>query len=118
MKYSYRLIYHRAFRYLSPGRLTLSVQRSGVQVSLFYLPGHLFPFSYISETSYRGLRYKEAVSNLAGFPVNLIFVIFAWLGKLLPRRRYGQDRMLYVTILGTHLDYWPQVFLGYLVGNL
>ncbi len=79
----------------------------------------IFPLSYIFGdilTEVYGYRWARRVIWL-GFACNLIFVIFAYLGQLLPAASFWTDQQAYDSILG----YAPRLLLasvcGYLVGE-
>ena len=96
----------------------------GVKVAslgLFILPAAvvLFPLSYIFGdilTEVYGYRWARKVIWL-GFLCNLIFVIFAWVGQVLPPAPFWEWQEAYENILG----YTPRLlvasFCGYLVGE-
>jgi uncharacterized integral membrane protein (TIGR00697 family) len=79
----------------------------------------VFPLSYIFGdilTEVYGYRLARRVIWL-GFICNLIFVLFAWLGQLLPPAPFWGEQEAYKAILG----YTPRLlfasFFGYLVGE-
>jgi uncharacterized integral membrane protein (TIGR00697 family) len=79
----------------------------------------VFPLSYIFGdilTEVYGYRWARRIIWL-GFACNLIFVIFAWLGGLLPAAPFWGGQSSYQTILG----YTPRLLLasfsGYLLGE-
>ena len=79
----------------------------------------IFPLSYIFGdilTEVYGYRLTRRVIWL-GFLCNLIFVVFVWLGQLLPPAPFWEGQSAYETILG----YVPRLlvasFCGYLVGE-
>ena len=79
----------------------------------------IFPLSYIFGdilTEVYGYRWARRVIWL-GFLCNLIFVIFAWVGQLLPPAPFWGGQEAYESILG----YTPRLlvasFGGYLVGE-
>jgi uncharacterized integral membrane protein (TIGR00697 family) len=79
----------------------------------------VFPLSYIFGdvlTEVYGYRWARRVIWL-GFICNLIFVLFAWLGQLLPPAPFWGGQEAYKSILG----YTPRLllasFFGYLVGE-
>ncbi|MDD4923724.1 MAG: queuosine precursor transporter [Dehalococcoidales bacterium] len=79
----------------------------------------IFPLSYIFGdilTEVYGYRWARRVIWL-GFACNLIFVVFAYLGQLLPAASFWNDQQAYESILG----YAPRLLLasvcGYLVGE-
>ena len=79
----------------------------------------LFPFSYIfGDILTEVYGYKEARKVIwLGFLCNLIFVIFAWLGQLLPPAPLWTGQNAYITILGYTPRLLAASFLGYLVGE-
>jgi uncharacterized integral membrane protein (TIGR00697 family) len=79
----------------------------------------LFPLSYIIGdilTEVYGYRWARRVIWL-GFACNLLFVLVAWIGQLLPPAPYWEWQGAYESILG----YTPRLliasFSGYLVGE-
>ena len=79
----------------------------------------IFPLSYIFGdilTEVYGYRWARKIIWL-GFLCNLIFVIFAWVGQLLPPASFWEGQEAYESILG----YTPRLlvasFGGYLVGE-
>ena len=87
----------------------------------FILPAAvaLFPLSYIFGdilTEVYGYRWARKVIWLAFF-CNLIFVIFVWVGQVLPPAPYWEWQEAYESILG----YTPRLliasFCGYFVGE-
>lgn len=79
----------------------------------------VFPISYIVGdilTEVYGYQRARLVIWL-GFFCNLIFVVFAWVGKILPAAPFWPGQTAYETILG----YTPRLFIasfaGYLVGE-
>ena len=90
-------------------------------VGSIFLPAAVvvFPFSYIFGdilTEVYGYQQARKVIWL-GFLCNLIFVIFAWLGQLLPPAPLWTGQNAYVTILGYTPRLLAASFLGYLVGE-
>ena len=92
-----------------------------VSIGSFILPAAIFvfPLSYIFGdvlTEVYGFRQARRVIWL-GFLCNLIFVIFAWVGQLLPAAPFWEGQAAYESILG----YTPRLlgasFLGYLAGE-
>jgi uncharacterized integral membrane protein (TIGR00697 family) len=92
-----------------------------VSLGSFLLPAavFVFPLSYIFGdvlTEVYGYDLTRRVIWL-GFGCNLIFVLFAWLGQLLPPAAFWEGQAAYEAILG----YAPRIlvasFLGYLVGE-
>ena len=87
----------------------------------FILPAAviIFPLSYIFGdilTEVYGYRWARKVIWL-GFFCNLIFVIFAWVGQILPPAPFWEGQEAYESILG----YTPRIlaasFCGYLIGE-
>ncbi|MFC1976769.1 queuosine precursor transporter [Chloroflexota bacterium] len=87
----------------------------------FILPAAIiiFPLSYIFGdilTEVYGYRWARKVIWL-GFICNLIFVIFAWIGGILPPASFWEGQEAYESILG----YTPRLlvasFFGYLAGE-
>jgi uncharacterized integral membrane protein (TIGR00697 family) len=79
----------------------------------------IFPLSYIFGdilTEVYGYRWARRVIWL-GFGCNLIFVVFSYLGQLMPAASFWSDQQAYESILG----YAPRLLLasvcGYLVGE-
>jgi len=79
----------------------------------------IFPISYIFGdilTEVYGYRWARRVIWL-GFACNLLFVIFAWVGQILPPAPFWGGQGAYESILG----YTPRLlvasFAGYLVGE-
>jgi len=92
-----------------------------ISLGLFILPAAvaIFPLSYIFGdilTEVYGYRQARRVIWL-GFFCNLVFVIFAWVGQILPPAPLWDGQEAYVRILG----YTPRLliasFCGYLVGE-
>ena len=92
-----------------------------INLGLFILPAAvaIFPLSYIFGdilTEVYGYRQARRVIWL-GFFCNLIFVIFAWVGQILPPDPFWDGQEAYVRILG----YAPRLliasFCGYLAGE-
>ena len=120
MKYSYRFVIITVF--FVTCLLTANIIASKlVDFGPFTLPAAviIFPFSYIFGdilTEVYGYRQARRVIWL-GFLCNLIFVIFAWLGQILPPASFWTNQEAYEAILG----YTPRLllasFLGYLAGE-
>ncbi len=79
----------------------------------------VFPLSYIFGdilTEVYGYAQARRIIWL-GFGCNLIFVLFAWIGQILPPAAFWEGQAAYETILG----YVPRIllasFAGYLVGE-
>jgi len=92
-----------------------------ISLGPFILPAAIiiFPLSYIFGdilTEVYGYRWARRVIWL-GFFCNLIFVIFAWVGQILPPAPFWEGQKAYESILG----YVPRLliasFCGYLVGE-
>jgi len=92
-----------------------------ISLGPFILPAAIiiFPLSYIFGdilTEVYGYRWARKVIWL-GFFCNLIFVIFAWVGQVLPPAPLWEGQEAYATILG----YTPRLliasFCGYFVGE-
>jgi len=79
----------------------------------------IFPLSYIFGdvlTEVYGYRWARRVIWL-GFACNLIFVIFVWVGQLLPAAPFWQQQEAYESILGYTPRLLAASFCGYLVGE-
>jgi len=79
----------------------------------------VFPLSYIFGdilTEVYGYRLARRVIWL-GFLCNLIFVLFAWLGQLLPPAPFWEGQEAYKSILGYAPRLLAASFFGYLVGE-
>jgi len=79
----------------------------------------IFPVSYIFGdilTEVYGYRWARRIIWL-GFICNLIFVVFAWIGQILPSAPFWEGQEAYKSILG----YTPRLllasFCGYLAGE-
>ncbi len=92
-----------------------------ISIGFMILPAAIFvfPLSYIFGdvlTEVYGYRWTRRVIWL-GFICNLIFVIFAWVGQILPPASFWEGQAAYERILG----YTPRLlvasFFGYLVGE-
>ena len=92
-----------------------------ISIGSFILPAAIiiFPLSYIFGdilTEVYGYRQARRVIWL-GFICNLIFVLFAWVGQVLPPAPFWKWQEAYESILG----YTPRLliasFCGYLVGE-
>ena len=92
-----------------------------VSLGPVFLPAavFVFPFSYIFGdilTEVYGYRWARKVIWL-GFLCNLIFVVFAWVGQVLPPAPFWGGQSAYAQILG----YTPRLlgasFLAYLAGE-
>jgi len=92
-----------------------------ISLGPFILPAaiFIFPLSYIFGdilTEVYGYRQARKVIWL-GFACNLIFVVFAWIGQILPPAPFWAGQEAYESILG----YTPRLvaasFLGYLAGE-
>lgn len=92
-----------------------------ISIGSLILPAAIivFPLSYIFGdilTEVYGYRQARRVIWL-GFFCNLIFVIFAWAGQLLPPAPFWQGQVAYEQILGYTPRLLAASFLGYLVGE-
>lgn len=92
-----------------------------VSLGFFILPAAvaIFPLSYIFGdilTEVYGYRWARKVIWL-GFFCNLIFVIFAWVGQVLPPAPFWEWQEAYETILGYAPRLLVASFCGYLVGE-
>jgi hypothetical protein len=79
----------------------------------------VFPFSYIFGdilTEVYGYRQARKVIWL-GFFCNLIFVLFVWLGQILPSASFWTNQEAYTSILGFTWRLLIASFLGYLAGE-
>jgi uncharacterized integral membrane protein (TIGR00697 family) len=79
----------------------------------------IFPFSYIFGdilTEVYGFKTARKIIWL-GFLCNFIFVVFAWLGQLLPPALFWGDQKAYEAILGYTPRLLTASFIGYLVGE-
>jgi uncharacterized integral membrane protein (TIGR00697 family) len=92
-----------------------------IAIGSFILPAavFVFPISYIFGdilTEVYGYKTARKVIWL-GFACNLLFVLFAWIGQLLPSAPFWEGQEAYKSILG----YTPRLlgasFAGYLVGE-
>ena len=92
-----------------------------ISLGPFILPAAIiiFPLSYIFGdilTEVYGYRWARKVIWL-GFFCNLIFIIFAWVGQILPAASFWKGQEAYESILG----YTPRLLIasfgGYLVGE-
>ena len=92
-----------------------------VSLGPFVLPAAviIFPLSYIFGdilTEVYGYRWARKVIWL-GFVCNLIFVIFVWVGQVLPPAPFWEGQEAYVRILGYAPRLLVASFCGYLVGE-
>jgi len=79
----------------------------------------VFPLSYILGdilTEVYGYRWARRVIWL-GFTCNLIFVIFIWVGQVLPPASFWKGQEAYETILGFTPRLLAASFCGYLAGE-
>ena len=92
-----------------------------ISLGFFILPAAIFvfPLSYVFGdilTEVYGYRWARRVIWL-GFACNLIFVVFVWIGQILPPASFWEGQAAYESILG----YTPRLlvasFGGYLVGE-
>ena len=92
-----------------------------ISLGPFILPAAIFvfPLSYIFGdilTEVYGYRWARKVIWL-GFICNLIFVIFAWVGQILPPAPFWGGQEAYENILGYTPGILIASFIGYLVGE-
>lgn len=92
-----------------------------IAIGPFILPAAVivFPVSYIFGdilTEVYGYQRARLVIWL-GFICNLIFVVFAWLGQILPAAPFWKGQEAYETILGYTPRLLAASFAGYLVGE-
>ncbi len=92
-----------------------------VALGLFILPAAvvLFPLSYIFGdilTEVYGYRWARKVIWL-GFFCNLIFVVIAWVGQILPPAPHWEWQEAYESILGYTPRLLAASFCGYLAGE-
>jgi len=92
-----------------------------VELGPFILPAavFLFPLSYIFGdilTEVYGYHQARRIIWL-GFLCNLIFVIFAWIGQILPPAELYEGQEAYETILGYTPRLLAASFCGYLIGE-
>ena len=92
-----------------------------ISLGPFILPAaiFIFPLSYIFGdvlTEVYGYRQARKVIWL-GFACNLIFVIFAWIGQILPPAPFWEGQKAYESILGYTPRLLAASFLGYLAGE-
>ncbi len=92
-----------------------------ISIGAFFLPAAIiiFPLSYIFGdilTEVYGYRRARQVIWL-GFICNLIFVVFAWVGQLLPPAPFWGGQEAYESILGYAPRLLAASFGGYIVGE-
>ncbi|HEY90508.1 MAG TPA: queuosine precursor transporter [Dehalococcoidia bacterium] len=92
-----------------------------ISVGSFILPAAIFvfPVSYIFGdvlTEVYGYHQARKVIWL-GFLCNLVFVIFAWVGQVLPAAPFWEGQKAYESILGYAPRLLAASFLGYLAGE-
>ena len=92
-----------------------------ISLGPFILPAAIFvfPLSYIFGdvlTEVYGYRQARKVIWL-GFACNLIFVIFVWVGQILPPAHFWAGQQAYESILGYTPRLLAASFLGYLAGE-
>jgi len=92
-----------------------------ISLGPFILPAAIiiFPLSYIFGdilTEVYGYRWARRIIWL-GFLCNLIFVIFAWVGQILPPAPFWEGQGAYESILGYTPRLLAASFVGYLVGE-
>jgi len=92
-----------------------------VSIGPFILPAAvvLFPLSYIfGDILTEVYGYKQARRVIwLGFLCNLIFVIFAWIGQILPAAQLWENQEAYESILGYTPRLLAASFGAYLVGE-
>ncbi len=79
----------------------------------------VFPISYIFGdilTEVYGYHWARRVIWL-GFLCNLIFVIFAWIGQILPPAPFWEGQKAYASILGNTRRLLAASFCGYVAGE-
>ena len=92
-----------------------------IGIGSFILPAAIiiFPLSYIFGdilTEVYGYSWARRVIWL-GFICNLIFVIFAWIGQILPPAPFWSGQEAYESILGYAPRLLAASFVGYLAGE-
>ncbi len=92
-----------------------------IGIGPFVLPAAIivFPLSYIFGdilTEVYGYRWARKVIWL-GFACNFIFVVFVWLGQLLPAASFWTGQAAYQRILGYTWRLLAASFAGYLAGE-
>ena len=92
-----------------------------VSLGPFFLPAAIFvfPVSYIFGdilTEVYGYHQARRIIWL-GFLCNLIFVVFAWVGQILPPAPFWVRQEAYIDILGRTPRILAASFCGYLVGE-
>ena len=92
-----------------------------ISLGPFILPAAIviFPLSYIFGdilTEVYGYRWARKVIWL-GFFCNLLFVLFAWVGQILPPAPFWKGQEAYENILGYTPRLLAASFVGYLVGE-
>tara|TARA_B100000315_G_C14529309_1_gene565366 strand:+ start:729 stop:1394 length:666 start_codon:yes stop_codon:yes gene_type:complete len=92
-----------------------------ISLGSFILPAAIiiFPLSYILGdilTEVYGYRWARNVIWL-GFICNLIFVVFVWVGQILPQAVFWDGQQAYERILGYTPRLLAASFFGYLVGE-
>ena len=92
-----------------------------ISIGFLVLPAAIiiFPLSYIFGdilTEVYGYRWARRVIWL-GFLCNLIFVVFAWIGQVLPPAPFWVGQEAYESILGYAPRLLVASFAGYLVGE-
>jgi uncharacterized integral membrane protein (TIGR00697 family) len=92
-----------------------------IGIGSVFLPAAIiiFPVNYIFGdilTEVYGYKWARRVIWL-GFACNLLFVIFAWLGQLLPPAPFWGGQEAYKSILGVTWRLLVASFLGYLAGE-
>ena len=92
-----------------------------ISLGPIFLPAAIFvfPLSYIFGdvlTEVYGYQWTRKVIWL-GFICNLIFVLFVWIGQLLPPAPFWEGQQSYESILGYAPRLLAASFLGYLAGE-
>lgn len=115
MKFSYRFVI------IAAVFVTALITANVIAVKIislgpFFAPAAvvIFPLSYIFGdvlTEVYGYQIARRVIWL-GFFCNLIFVVFVWLGQILPAAPFWQDQSSYISILG----FTPRLLVASLIG--
>ncbi|MFC2035410.1 queuosine precursor transporter [Chloroflexota bacterium] len=92
-----------------------------ISIGPFILPAAIFvfPLSYIFGdilTEVYGYRWARKIIWL-GFLCNLIFVVFAWVGQILPPAPFWEEQEAFESILGYTPRLLAASLFGYLVGE-
>ncbi len=120
MKISFRLLVIAAL--FVTCLLTANIIGSKVfSVGAFNLPAAVivFPFSYIfGDILTEVYGYKQARKIIwLGFLCNFLFVVFVWVGQLLPPAAFWSNQSAYEAILGYTPRLLAASFAGYIVGE-